>query len=63
MNKLQTFEDYLRDFHASIYTGTDDDMSDEFDTWLVDLQVDAWIRLGDIFAKSFTVEYLEKKTN
>ena len=31
------FEDYLRRLHAEGYTGTDDDMSDDFDNWLGDV--------------------------
>ncbi len=29
--------DYLQDIHAKNYMGTDDDMSDAFETWLVNL--------------------------
>lgn len=61
MNNLQTFEEYLRDFHASIYTGTDDEMPDAFDTWLTALQADDWIKLGDAFSRSFAVDYLTQK--
>ena len=29
-------EDELRDIHAKDYTGTDDDMADDFENWLAD---------------------------
>jgi hypothetical protein len=32
------FEKYLRDVHAKQYTGLDDDMPDNFDTWLESLE-------------------------
>ena len=40
----QTFEDYLRDTHAKVYTGTDDNMPDAFDNWLTDLQADDFMK-------------------
>lgn len=32
-----TFEDYLQEVHAKDYHGTDDDMPDAFERWLMDL--------------------------
>lgn len=32
-----TFEDYLRDIHAKDYSGLDDDMAENFESWLEDL--------------------------
>lgn len=32
--KIKTFIDYLQEQHASFYTGTDDDMPDDFERWL-----------------------------
>lgn len=43
----QLFEDFLRDVHAEQYHGTDDDMSDDFDNWLSNLEVDEMISLGN----------------
>jgi predicted Zn-dependent peptidase len=34
IQKEDTFEDYLQQVHASQYTGTDDDMPDDFERWL-----------------------------
>ena len=45
------FETYLKDKHAEDYQGTDDDMSDSFDGWLMDLDVDTLINYGDSFAR------------
>lgn len=50
--KEQTFEEFLQDKHALTYTGTDDDMSDDFDEWVTELSVNKvleWAqRWGDI---------------
>lgn len=43
------FEDFLKEKHAEDYHGTDDDMSDAFDAWLTDMQVDDLIGLGNQF--------------
>lgn len=40
----QTFENYLKEIHAEDYHGTDDDMTDAFESWLVELQVDDLIQ-------------------
>jgi hypothetical protein len=45
--KPKTFEDCLQEFHAESYHGTDDNMPDAFDAWLVELDADSWIALGD----------------
>ena len=45
------FEDYLKEVHAQDYIGTDDDMSDGFESWLEDLQIDDLIDYGNKFAK------------
>ena len=37
MNKPFTFIDFLKEIHAEDYHGTDDDMPDDFDNWLVEL--------------------------
>ena len=31
------FENYLKEIHSKHYMGTDDDMPDAFENWLVDL--------------------------
>lgn len=50
--KTQTFEEYLKDRHAEDYHGTDDDMPDAFDTWLVNLPVDRIIEFAEYWGRS-----------
>ena len=45
----QTFEDFLKDKHSENYTGTDDDMPDNYENWLSSLEIDEWIDLGNKF--------------
>ena len=45
-----SFEEYLGERHSLHYMGTDDDMPDSFDTWLVSLDVDDWLNYGDAYA-------------
>lgn len=45
------FEDYLKEIHADGYIGSDDDMSDDFEGWVTELQVDDLIDYGNKFAK------------
>lgn len=56
--KQQTFEEYLRDRHAAQYHGTDDDMSDDFDGWLVNLEIDKVIEYADRWGKESNSIYL-----
>jgi hypothetical protein len=41
------FTDFLKEAHAKDYTGTDDDMPDAFESWLMNLPVGDFIELGD----------------
>jgi len=34
---MKTFQDYLKDVHSSTYNGLDDDMIDNYESWLVHL--------------------------
>lgn len=43
----ETFEDYLKAVHAEFYTGTDDDMSDSYESWLADLGTDEYIQYAN----------------
>ena len=45
-------EEYLKQEHAENYMGTDDNMTDAFDNWLLQLDVDEWIELSESFAQS-----------
>jgi hypothetical protein len=44
------FEDYMRGVHADDYHGTDDDMSDAFEAWVTDLDVEEWLKHGELYA-------------
>ena len=46
------FEDYLKTLHADQYTGTDDNMSDDFEIWISDLDTDELIQYADDFHES-----------
>ena len=48
--KNATFEDYLQECHAKQYEGLDDDMPDDYESWLQDLDPLQWIKLGDDYA-------------
>jgi len=41
------FENYLKDIHAKNYMGTDDNMSDSFDHWLSNLDVQEMLDFGE----------------
>ena len=41
------FEEYLKEVHAKNYSGTDDDMSDNFEAWLEQLDTEEIINLGN----------------
>ena len=43
-----SFIELLKERHAKNYHGTDDDMPDAFDSWLVELDADEWIAYGEI---------------
>ena len=48
---MKTFEDFLKDWHAKYYTGTDDNMPDAYEGWLEDLEIDTWISLGQLWGR------------
>lgn len=48
----QSFEDYLKDRHASNYMGTDDDMPDASDNWMADLDIEEVIAYAEDWAKT-----------
>ena len=50
-NRMKTFEEYLKDCHADNYMGTDDDMSDKFETWLGQLDVDDILSAAEDYRK------------
>jgi len=53
----ENFENYLRYVHGLQYTGTDDDMSEDFDEWLINLEAHEFI----IYADECANELLEEQ--
>lgn len=45
--KEETFEDYLKNRHAQVYQGLDDEMSDDYDKWFTELQIDDVIQYAN----------------
>ena len=41
------FEEFLKDIHAKSYTGTDDDMQDDYEHWLSNLDIEQIIKYGN----------------
>ena len=46
-----TFENFLMMKHSEQYYGTKDCMVDDFPEWQMDLEIDDWLKYGDMFAK------------
>lgn len=63
-NNYKNFEDYLKDVHAEDYHGTDDDMSDSYEDFITNMDVDVMIAHADKFgalrARDAVVEFGEK---
>lgn len=53
-------EEFLKEKHAEQYTGLDDDMSDAFDNWMMDLDVDEWIMYGDMYGLTERVALIDE---
>ena len=45
--KTWRVDEYLQSVHAKDYVGTDDDMTDDYNNWLVELQVDDWLNSSE----------------
>ena len=45
------FEEYLKEIHAEDYMGTDDDMSDDFDDFIVNIEHESLIEHANAFSK------------
>jgi len=52
INAKFPFEEFLKDLHARDYAGLDDDMSDDFENWLAELDVDSLVKYGDMLTKA-----------
>ncbi len=47
------FEGFLMEKHAEDYIGTKDCMIDDFARWVQDLEVEDFIKYGDLYAKTY----------
>ena len=45
-----TAEEYLQEKHAQQYQGLDDEMPDDYNEWLLDLDIDDWINYMEKYA-------------
>ena len=61
--RFMKFEDYLKEEHANQYSGTDDEMPDDFDNWTADLTDEDWIAYATAWHEYLTDkrELLTKK--
>lgn len=50
---MTKFEQYLRKIHAKNYTGTDDDMSDDFEHWITQLENEDLMKYADEMLDQF----------
>lgn len=50
-NKIMTFEEYLQEKHADQYEGLDDDMVENFDSWMETLTVEDVLEYGEYYGK------------
>jgi hypothetical protein len=46
-----TFEDYLQNIHAQDYCGLDDEMSEDYEDWLRDLDIQEVIDYAEAWGK------------
>lgn len=57
LNQMTTiykdFEDFLKSKHAEEYTGTDDDITDDFDSWISIFSSEDWIVYANEYAKVY----------
>jgi hypothetical protein len=60
MSKPNLFEDFLQERHSDQYTGTKDDMADDYEKWLSELDIEAWLVMGDWFGNKQFVKALNK---
>lgn len=51
MTTTETFEEYLKEIHAKNYTGIDDDMSDNFESWLEGIDIELLLDLASNYGK------------
>lgn len=51
MREYKDFEDYLQEKHAEQYDGLDDEMPEDYEEWLVDLDINDVIKWANEYAK------------
>ncbi len=56
---LSRFESFLMEKHAEQYIGTDDGMTDHFEDWLQDLDIETLIEYADKFSTQESKQILE----
>lgn len=54
--KYKDFEDYLQTQHANQYTGLDDGMPDDYNSWLDNLDQEELIGYGNEYANKYALE-------
>ena len=42
---MKTFEDFLKEQHAKEYHGTDDEMYDAYEAWVVELEMEELMKI------------------
>lgn len=42
-----TFEEFLQQKHAEQYRGVDDDMAEDFERWIMDLEIEQIIQFAE----------------
>lgn len=57
---MKNFEDFLQDKHAETYTGTDDEMPDNFEQWESELDVHEYVNFANEYASQVMIETKEK---
>lgn len=48
---MKSFEDYVKDIHATNYTGADDDMYDSYERFIESLHTQDIIDFADIYGR------------
>lgn len=54
------FEEYLKEIHAGTYMGTDDDMVDNYENWLLEMEGDDYIKHANVFGKLLIDCFVDK---
>jgi len=57
---IRDFEDFLKEKHGEQYVGTGDMMPEDYEKWLSEQDIDAWIIWGDMYKSAIKSELKEK---